>query len=323
MPDDVAFQRLTYSGLDPSLAFDIVYGGHFEHRILSARHSTLEHQRLRLPGVLLETGCYDFPVVARGVMPKDVVCIGMMADGADVTRYNTSTIDSDEIQIYPSGSDLVYHASGASRWINFIVPETVLQSAAMVCGGRPLRLPKHDALSIRLPTGGRERLRQIADDAFALARTHEASGLPDSLALSLHHGLVDAYATALSKATTTDRRRTVAAQQHTRLILACERLVLNEDVLSVELDELARRSGYGRRALELIFNRSLGMPPGRWFLNIRLNGVMRDLLLAPPDSQVTTVASRWGFQHLSRFAFQYRRAFGELPSETLRRARRQ
>ncbi|MDT4833772.1 Helix-turn-helix domain protein [compost metagenome] len=320
MQSDISFQRLTYSGLDPSLAFDIVYGGHFEHRLLSARHSTLEHQRLTLPGVLLETGRYDFPVVARGVMPKDVVCIGLMADGAEVTRYNTAAIESDEIQVYPSGSDLLYHATGASRWINFIVPETVLQSAALAHAGRPLSLPKREAVSIRLPTGGRKHLAQLADDAFALGRSLETTGIATPLARSVGLGLVESYAAALCTATQTDRKRTIAAQQHLRLILACERLAVSEDVLTVELDNIARRSGYGRRSLELIFNRTLGMPPGRWFLNIRLNGVMRELLMATSDCRIATVASQWGFQHLSRFAYQYHRAFGELPSATLNRS---
>jgi AraC-like DNA-binding protein len=36
---------------------------------------------------------------------------------------------------------------------------------------------------------------------------------------------------------------------------------------------------------------------------------------------VTAVALRWGFGHLGQFAADYRARFGELPSETLRRAR--
>lgn len=37
---------------------------------------------------------------------------------------------------------------------------------------------------------------------------------------------------------------------------------------------------------------------------------------------MTQVAYRWGFNHLSRFAADYRRLFGEVPSQTLRRRRR-
>ena len=33
---------------------------------------------------------------------------------------------------------------------------------------------------------------------------------------------------------------------------------------------------------------------------------------------VGTFAARWGFQHMSQFSRDYRRFFGQLPSETLR-----
>jgi AraC-like DNA-binding protein len=46
----------------------------------------------------------------------------------------------------------------------------------------------------------------------------------------------------------------------------------------------------------------------------------RDLENAEPGdgSSVAAVAARWGFTHLGRFAFEYRRRFGVHPSQTLR-----
>ena len=76
----------------------------------------------------------------------------------------------------------------------------------------------------------------------------------------------------------------------------------------------------GFKNFELIFRNGVGMTPGRWFMNIRLNGALRELISPTADTSVTEVATRWGFRHLSRFAEQYRRAFGELPSQTLARA---
>jgi len=316
-----SFQRYSYSGLDPALACDVVYGGHFEHRLLSARHSNMAHQRLASREVVLETGSYDFPVVACGVMPQDMLCIGMVAEGAETTRYNTTSIDADEVQIYRPGAELLYHASARSRWITFVVPQVLLQSTAMACIGQPLPLPRHAAMSVRLAVGGRARLARLADDALAMGRALAPAGLSDALAEGIFQGLLDSYVSELGGAVLADNKRMASARKHLQLVLACERLALTEDLLNVELDDVARRSGYSRRALELIFKRTLGMPPGRWFLNIRLNGAMRDLLLAPPGCLVIDVATRWGFRHFSRFAQQYHRVFGELPSQTLQRAR--
>ena len=317
------FQRFTYSGLESSLVCDVVHGGHFEHRLLSAGHATLEHQRLVLDGVLLESGAYDFPVVARGVMPRETVCIGLVAEGAEVARCNTTPICDDEVQIYTNGVDLLYHAAGMSRWINFGIPEARLQEAAIACIGHPIDLPKKDAVWVQLSRGRRSALIRLADDAFAIGRTFEKTGISPMLATAISRGLVSSYVDALYEADIAGGRRkpNPAARQHFHLLLACERIAMSDEAREMDLADIAQRSGYSRRALELIFNRTLGMPPGRWFMNIRLNGALCELLTATPECHVGDIALRWGFRHLARFAEQYRRAFGELPSQTLYRAR--
>ena len=53
---------------------------------------------------------------------------------------------------------------------------------------------------------------------------------------------------------------------------------------------------------------------------LRLENAQRELLTADPDNEtVTQIALRYGFADLGRFAIRYRTAFGEKPSETLRR----
>jgi AraC-like DNA-binding protein len=47
---------------------------------------------------------------------------------------------------------------------------------------------------------------------------------------------------------------------------------------------------------------------------------VRERLVAPePDTTVTGVSLECGFNNLGHFAKDYRKKFGELPSETLRR----
>ncbi|MBS0344045.1 MAG: helix-turn-helix domain-containing protein [Proteobacteria bacterium] len=314
------YERHTYSGFEPAHAFDVVYGGHFEHRLLSPKPATMDHRRLTLGHVRIETGRYDFPVIAQGAMPKDCVCIGMVAEGWGITRYNTQSIDEGEIQVYGPGVELMYHAAGASRWINFTVPHAVLQSMTAERLGRPLKFPAR-VTSIRIAPQRRIYLRTLVDDAMALAGSLQPEGIGARLALEMSRSLVTAYADALCAADLEHRSsRTLSADRHYHLILACERLLQNQLATDVDLTEIARRSGYSLRSIEHIFKQRVGMTPGRWFANIRLNGALRDLIAPGEGCSVTEVATRWGFRHLSRFASQYRGTFGELPSQTLARA---
>lgn len=74
------------------------------------------------------------------------------------------------------------------------------------------------------------------------------------------------------------------------------------------------------RTLRRAFLERFGVPPRRYLKLMRLNGVNRELRGAKPrESLVTDVANDWGFWHMGAFAADYRRIFGELPSETLAR----
>ncbi len=72
------------------------------------------------------------------------------------------------------------------------------------------------------------------------------------------------------------------------------------------------------RTLSYAFSRVLGASPKSYLQAIRLNGAFRDLADAQTRVSIETVAARWGFFHMGRFAKYYRAAFGEKPSETYR-----
>jgi AraC family ethanolamine operon transcriptional activator len=84
---------------------------------------------------------------------------------------------------------------------------------------------------------------------------------------------------------------------------------------------LRRISGASARTLHYAFVERYGIPPARFVKACRLNGARKDL--CDIDSlalKISDIANKWGFWHLGQFAKDYRLWFGELPSETCRRA---
>jgi AraC-like DNA-binding protein/Flp pilus assembly protein TadD len=90
----------------------------------------------------------------------------------------------------------------------------------------------------------------------------------------------------------------------------------------VQLDQLAQISGVRPRTLETHFRMFLGTTPFGWVRRMRLVCARQELLHSGPRATVTDIALANGFSQLGRFAGQYRKAFGELPSATLQRAGR-
>lgn len=88
----------------------------------------------------------------------------------------------------------------------------------------------------------------------------------------------------------------------------------------VQLDLLAQVAGVRPRTLETHFKMFLGATPLGWVRRMRLARARQEFLRQGAETTVTAVALGAGFTQLGRFAAEYRKAFGELPSATLRRA---
>ncbi|AWH87495.1 AraC family transcriptional regulator [Limnobaculum parvum] len=324
MSSSSIYQCNVYFGLDVARASDILYGGYFEHRLSSSAQLSLYHQRVKYDDIRLETGNYSFPIIARGCTPSDIICIGFMAHGGDMARYNTVPIGSNEIQIYPEGTELLYQSSGPSRWIIYGVPRTIFLQAMLAYSGQDILLSKENIVSLKLPEGCIDRLLKQTNEVFTIAQNCPKSGhRKETLKQSLEQ-LLATYSQVICDAMleSSIEKKSSVSQRHNNLILDSEYFVMSCDDVSASLINIAQRTGYSLRALELIFRNSVGMSPGKWFLNLRLNGTLRDLLMATPMSTVSGIATRWGFQHLSRFSEQYRKAFGEYPSHTLNRSKK-
>jgi AraC-like DNA-binding protein len=83
--------------------------------------------------------------------------------------------------------------------------------------------------------------------------------------------------------------------------------------------DLAGIAGISVRSLQEGFRRHVGCAPMTYLQEVRLTRVHEDLGTADPALvTVTTVAHRWGFTHLGRFASAYRARFGVSPSARLR-----
>lgn len=105
------------------------------------------------------------------------------------------------------------------------------------------------------------------------------------------------------------------------LVRSALRLMSASADRAVALGDIAADLGIGPRRLQQAFQRAGETSPREALAAIRLR-LARDRLTRPDDAaSVTDIAYDSGFFHLGRFSALYRRTYGELPSQTLARAR--
>jgi len=86
------------------------------------------------------------------------------------------------------------------------------------------------------------------------------------------------------------------------------------------IEEICRASGVSWRTLNYAFRDQFDLTPKQYLQTVRLQQVRLDLLKTPADTTIVEISAKRGFWHMGQFAKVYRRQFGELPSETARRA---
>ena len=103
---------------------------------------------------------------------------------------------------------------------------------------------------------------------------------------------------------------------------ACE-LIAQAAGEPLRLTDVAVTLGISLRHLQAGFRRHLNTTPQSFLKDCRFEHALQRLSFAAPGETAASIAKSCGFTHPGQFAGDYRRRFGESPSDTLRRWRLQ
>jgi AraC family ethanolamine operon transcriptional activator len=120
-----------------------------------------------------------------------------------------------------------------------------------------------------------------------------------------------------------NKPRQLAAPSRGRLLARRAEAWLRQNLAQPpSIPALCAALGAGERTLHEAFRVHLDTTPKAYLKALRLNAARHDLLENADHTRVTDVALDWGFLHFGWFSQDYRRLFGETPSQTLKRSRR-
>ena len=112
-----------------------------------------------------------------------------------------------------------------------------------------------------------------------------------------------------------------ATEPPPRAIRAAIEVIEAEPHRPLTVSVLAARSFVSVRSLQQGFRAHFGTTPMAYLREVRLRRARQDLLESDPSiDTVASIAFRWGFSNLGRFAAAYATRYGENPAVTLRSA---
>lgn len=90
---------------------------------------------------------------------------------------------------------------------------------------------------------------------------------------------------------------------------------------NITLSDLANYTGVTARTLQNSFKSFLDITPTEYIRQIRLKGIHEELKIGSDNMSVTDIMFKYGVNNIGRFANYYKKLYGCLPSETLRKKR--
>lgn len=207
--------------------------------------------------------------------------------------------------------------SGDSRRCNVRIEQSVLEAKCAAFLQCPLDRPLHFA-----PFGNDDGTMQrrwfgLLQMLLGYASSGQRSdplirNLEESVLLHLLWEHQHSFSAALRQGT---------ASLAPRHIKRAEDYIRSNPSEALTLEIIAQAVGCSIRSLNDGFRKYRQSTPMDFLRQVRLEGIRAELTRDMRPAGISEVALRWGFSHFGRFSGYYRRRFGELPSDTVRRQR--
>jgi len=164
---------------------------------------------------------------------------------------------------------------------------------------------------------GRTITRQLTD-LMGYMQELDSPDLPPLLSANIENSLIGTLL-FMQPHDATDRLSQVVSNVEPKAVRRVREYLEAHAADPIAMEDLASVAGMPLRTLHHAFRKTLGVTPLELLRDIRLGRVRASLLDPREKGDVTTIALKWGFEHLGRFSSYYRHRFGELPKDTIKR----
>ena len=243
-----------------------------------------------------------------GTPPKGLITFNVMEPAHGRYWVRGHDLDDGMAWVFPVGGELRSVSAPGFQVHTLSVSEERIERIAVALEinlPRPSKRPGVFPIEANVLSNTRRHLRKLRDGAT----TFPLDPARDVLRL-----LVPRWV----RPNSLESNKRISMRTRDIAVRKCLELIESQDLGEVPNDILLDRSSVSERTLQYAFRERFGVTPQAFIKIRRLANVKSALRRADPDKEtVGNIAAYFGFWHLGRFASEYRKAFGELPSVTL------
>ncbi|MCY1282991.1 Helix-turn-helix domain protein [compost metagenome] len=231
-------------------------------------------------------------------------------------RFGSRVIDAGDPVTLGPGQELDFRTPPVLDVMSVVLSTETVSSFSQITEGQDLEATLKGCHFLHTEAAGLAELRSFFAATFEMIQHTPHLLEYSAVRKGLRHALLTGlFATCAIPETRRSGRRALA---HKQVVDKARAYVLENTLEPVTIAELCSVLGVSRRTLQMCFQEIMGTNPIHYLRAVRLNRVRRDLRRSEPGkARVQDVACHWGFWHLSSFTADYKRMFGELPSQTL------
>jgi AraC family ethanolamine operon transcriptional activator len=221
-------------------------------------------------------------------------------------------MDASSVIHFAPGKGLRAAVSNANQWLSLSAPAELLFDTG--CNASAVRANRCLKLSPSM-------IAALIDAMDRLAALETVGGFPQEPIAGLLEGkLLALWRFALTRGIDPLPARGRPSVSRDTIFSKAVSLMNARASRDLRVDDLCKAAGVSERTLRCVFKDQVGIGPHRYLQIQRLHRIRRALATARPGKHtVAGVGARHGYWNGSRLAHDYRRLFGELPSDTLLR----
>lgn len=298
-------QCITESGLhskilkDWTITYDQVSAGRFESFL----------REISFDGIQIYEEKFKPSIFQRGEVKKDSLCLGLFSQLSSNAIWMGKSITGHEIISCCDQDEILLRTPENTAFYSLTVPFVLLGDSSF----EHQHNQYNDVLSSQYSEIFYSKFMALLNGVmlntnFVLHHATKEQVKSDILDLS------DQFLLALNQHYEPTKVSIQKARQVVKKV--CEVLQANQDQCYC-IEDLCKMTFTSRRTLQNCFELITGQSPALFLKMIKLNAVRRALQNANQNLSISDIASDWGFWHLSQFSVDYKRLFGESPSQTL------